>query len=189
MKTSQKTLTVLIVLVALCALIVAVVSAAPAAPNGPITISKTVSPKEITLDYTGVLTYTIMVTNTATPGVLNAFMEDTLPTPLSFGEWVEQPLFGTMSLVGDTILWTGPIAAPPVVVPPVDPPNVLVFVFTANLPGPESITLLLTNGKIENTAYAGHMDGTVYIVEDSDSAATTIRRYIYLPLVMRELAQ
>ena len=188
MKASQKTLRIFVIATALCALLVAVVSAEPEAPNGPIIISKTVSPHRITLDYAGVLTYTITVTNTAAPVVPNAFMEDTLPTLLSFGEWVSRPTVGTITQLGDTILWTGSLAAPPTSALPTNP-NVLVFVFTAELPDPESISLLLADGKIENTAYAGHIDGTIYIIEDADSAITRIDRRIFLPLVMRAFTQ
>lgn len=183
MKTTQKMLLMLIIVVALCATMGAVVNAEPAAPNGPIVISKTVSPQVIDLDYRGVLTYTIVVTNTATPVVLNAFMEDTLPPLLSFGSWVSQPTVGTTTQVGNTIAWTGTLPAPPSNPTPYMP-NVITFTFTANLPGPESMTLLLGNG-IVNTAVAGHTDGTVNIVEDSDTAITRIRRSIYLPLVIR----
>ncbi len=124
------------------------------------------------------LTYTIVVTNTATPVVLNTFMEDTLPPLLSFGSWVSQPTIGTTTQAGDTILWTDMLPAPPAIPTPITP-NVITFAFTVNLPGPESMTLLLADG-IVNTAVAGHIDDTVYIVEDSDTAVTRIRRYIYL---------
>lgn len=187
MKILQKTSLVLGIVAALCALMVTVVSAEPAAPNGPIVISKTASPQVIDLEYRGVLTYTITVTNTAIPVVLNAYMKDTLPPMLTFSEWVTRPTIGTLTVVGDTILWTGSLPAPPGMPTPTTP-NIITFTFTANLPGPESMTLLLANG-IVNTAEVGHMDGTVYIVEDSDSAITRIRRSIYLPLVMRNFAQ
>jgi uncharacterized repeat protein (TIGR01451 family) len=182
MKASQKTVAVFIVLMALCALLVAVANAAPAAPNGPIAITKTVSPQMINPDYNGVFTYTIILTNTMQQG-LNAVMTDTLPIPLSFDAWVSQPTFGTLTQVGDVISWTGMIPAQPVVVPPTAPPNVVTIVFTAKLPDPSSMTMLL-KGPIVNTAYVSSSGGT-----DSASALTIVRRYIYLPLVMRELAQ
>ena len=183
MKTPQKMLLIFGIVAALCALIVTIVGAEPAAPNGPIVISKTVSPQVIDLNYRGVLTYTIVVSNTATPVVLNAYMKDTLPPLLTFDEWVTSPTVGTLNQVGDTILWTGTLPAPPSNPTPYMP-NVITFTFTANLPGPESMTLLLGNG-IVNTAVAGHTDGTINIVEDSDTAITRIRRSIYLPLVIR----
>lgn len=188
MKASQKMLLIFGIVATLCALLVAVVNAGPVAPNGPIVVSKTVSPQVIDLNYRGVLTYTIIMTNTTSPVVLNAYMEDTLPPLLSFGEWLTSPTVGTLTQVGDTILWTGTLAAPPAGGSPPVTPYVITFTFTANLPGPESMTLLLANG-IVNTAAAGHMDGTLYIVEDSDTAVTRIRRSIYLPLVMRNVAQ
>lgn len=184
MKTPKRTLLISIIVAALCALLVAVVNAAPAAPTDVITISKTVSSQVIDLNYRGVLTYTITVTNTNTPGVLNGFVRDTLPTLLSFGQMLEQPTVGTTTVTGDTILWTGIIPAPSGA-----NLNVLTFVFTANLPSPESMSLLLAENHIANTAEAGHMDGTLYVVEVSDTAITRIRRYIYLPLVMRNFAQ
>lgn len=188
MKSPQKTLLILALVTALCALLVAVVNAEPAVPNGPVIISKTVSPQVIDLNYRGVLTYTVTMTNTATPVVLNAFMEDTLPPLLSFGEWITSPNIGTLTQVGDTIRWTGTLAAPPAGGAPPSSPYVITFTFTVNLPGPESMTLLPADG-IVNTAVAGHMNGTVYIVEDSDTAITRIRRYIYLPLVLRGVPQ
>jgi uncharacterized repeat protein (TIGR01451 family) len=183
MRASQKTLFIFTILAALCVLAVAIVDAAPAAPNGAIIISKTVSPQLIEPDYTGVLTYTITVTNTASPGVLNAYMEDTLPTLLSFGELVEKPTIGTTEVTGETISWTGRLPAPSEV-----NPSVVTFVFTAELPGPESIGLLLAENQIVNTARAGHIDGT-FIIEDSDTAITRICRHIYLPLVMSDFMQ
>ena len=188
MKTLQKPLFIFAIAAALCILIVAVVSAAAEAPNGPIIISKTVSPQVIAPNYTGVLTYTITVTNTAAPAIQSAFMEDTLPTLLSFEAWVDTPDFGTITQVGDTIMWTGALPAPPTVPTPAKP-NILVFVFTVRMPGPESMATLLRDGMIVNNAYAGRMDGTVHIVEDSDRATTHIRHYIFLPLVIRNLAQ
>lgn len=189
MKTPQKTLLIFAIATTLCTLLVAVVSAEPVAPNGPVIISKTVSPQIIDLNYSGVLTYTITMTNTATPAIQNAFMQDTLPTLLSFNAWVQQPTVGTITRTGNTILWTGPLASPPSGGTPPGSSYVLTFTFTVNLPGPESMTLLLDDGKIVNTASAGRMDGTLYIIEDSDTAITRIRRYIYLPLVMRNFTQ
>jgi uncharacterized repeat protein (TIGR01451 family) len=183
MRASQKTLFIFTIMVALCVLAVAVVDAAPSVPNGPIIISKTVSPEVIDLNYTGVLTYTITMTNTDIPVALNAYMEDALPTPLSFGELLEEPVVGTTEVIGNKITWTGVLPAPSGA-----DLNVLTFVFTAELPGPESISLLLAENQIVNTAYAGHIDGT-FIIEDSDTAVTRIHRYIYLPLVMRNFAQ
>jgi uncharacterized repeat protein (TIGR01451 family) len=187
MKTPQKTLLIFAIATTLCALLVAVVSAEPAAPNGPIVISKTVSPRVITPDYTGVLTYTVTITNTATPSVLNAYMQDELPTLLSFGQWVTKPTIGTITTTGDAILWTGTLAAPPTSGP--GTPHVLTFVFTANLPGPESMSLVLAKNEIVNTAYAGRMEGTNFIPEASDTAITRIRRFIFLPLVVRSSSQ
>lgn len=184
MKTPQKTWLIFAIVTTLCALLVAVVSAEPAAPNGPVIISKIVSPEIIEPNYSGVLTYTIIVTNTGTPGILNGFVQDTLPILLSFGEMLQQPAIGTTTVTGDSFLWTGIIPAPSGA-----NLNVLTFVFTANLPGPESVSLLLGENHIANTATVGHMDGTNYIVEASDTAITRIRRYIYLPLVMHNFTQ
>ncbi|HOU11871.1 MAG TPA: hypothetical protein PKZ84_02040 [Anaerolineae bacterium] len=174
MKTLQKTLLVFVVFAALCALMVAVVNAAPAAPNGPIAITKTVSPKVIDVNYTGLFTYTITLTNTAAQG-LNAVMTDVLPIPLSFNGWVSYPSFGTRTVVGDVITWTG-------LIPPIGQ-NVVTLVFTAKLPDPGSATFVL-RGPIVNTAYVSSSGGT-----DSASAGTTVMHYIYLPLVMRNVAQ
>ncbi|MGC9397379.1 MAG: hypothetical protein ACP5J4_21245 [Anaerolineae bacterium] len=175
MKTSQRTLTVVAIAVALCLLLAASVLAAPSAPNA-VTISKTVSPQVIKPDYTGVLTYTITLEND-TDVVSGIVMTDALPTLLSFGTWVAQPP-GAFN-VGDTITWTGSIT----VGSPVQ------LVFTAQLPGPETMTLLVAEGQIVNTAYLGHLEGTVILPDDSDSAITRFYRYIFLPLVMRNFTQ
>jgi uncharacterized repeat protein (TIGR01451 family) len=174
MKTSQKTLTIVAMVAALCLLIVASVLAAPSAPNA-VTINKTVSPQVIKPDYTGVLTYTITLAND-TAVVSGIVMTDALPTLLSFGAWVTQPS-GAIN-VGDTITWTGTITAG----------SPVQLVFTAQLPGPETMTLLVAEGEIVNTAYLGHLDGTVILPDDSDSATTRFYRYIFLPLVMRNFA-
>lgn len=68
-------------------------------------------------------------------------------------------------------------------------PHVLTFVFTASLPGPESMNLLLADGKIVNTAYAGRIEGTYYFIEDSDSVIICICRRIFLPLALQDFSQ
>lgn len=171
MKTSQRTLVAVTIAAALCLLIAASVLAAPSAPNA-VTISKTVSPQVIKPDYTGVLTYTIVLANDT--GVASGLvMTDALPTLLSFGAWVTQPT-GAIN-VGDMITWTGTLTAG----------SPVTLTFTALLPGPESMTFLVDDGQIVNTAYLGHLVGTVIFPDDSDSAITRFYRYIYLPLVMR----
>lgn len=175
MKTSQRTLTVVAIAIALCLLVAASVLAAPSAPN-TVTISKTVSPQVIEPDYSGVLTYTITLAND-TEVVSGIVMTDALPTLLSFGTWVTQPE-GAIDF-GDTITWTGTITAG----------SPVQLVFTAQLPGSESMSLLLAEGQIVNTAYLGHLDGTVILPDDSDSAITRFYRYLFLPLVMRNFAQ
>jgi len=175
MKTSQKTLIIVAIAVALCLLIAASVLAAPSAPNA-VTISKTVSPQVIKPDYAGVLIYTITLAND-TDVVSGIVMTDALPALLSFGTWVTQPP-GALN-VGDTITWTGTITAG----------SPVQLVFTAQLPGPETMTFLVAEGQIVNTAYLGHLDGTVILPDDSDSAITRFYRYIFLPLVMRSFAQ
>jgi uncharacterized repeat protein (TIGR01451 family) len=176
MRTSQKTLLIIAIVAALCALLVVVATAAPAAPNA-VTITKTVSPQTISPDYTGLLTYTIRLTND-TGSATGIVMTDTLPTLLSFNAWVQQPNTGTTIRVGDTITWTGDIAAG----------SPVQLIFTAKLPGPETMTLLVAEGKIVNTAYLGHLDGTVILPDDSASATTRFYRYLFLPLVMRNSA-
>jgi len=173
MKTSQRILVVVAIAAALCLLVAASVLAAPAAPNA-VTVSKTVSPQLIKPDYAGVLTYTIVLANDS--GVASGLvMTDVLPTLLSFGTWVTKPA-GAVN-VGDTITWTGAITAE----------SPVQLVFTALLPGPESMTFLVGEGQIVNTAYLGHIEGTVIMPDDSDSAITRFYRYIYLPLVMRNV--
>jgi len=57
------------------------------------------------------------------------------------------------------------------------------------VPGPETLQGLIDEG-IVNTAYLGHLDGTVILPGSiSDSATTRFYRYLFLPLVMRNFAQ
>lgn len=168
MKTSQKTLLTMAIVTALCILLVAVVTAA-APPPDVVTIDKTVSPQLIERDYTGVLTYTIVVTNNHTETVEMGVV-DTLPTALSFGDWVTQ---GEAIVVGDTITWTGSISAT----------ESVTIAFTAELP--EDMTLLVSEGEIVNTAELGYLEDTAILPYSSDSATTRFYRYIFLPLVMR----
>ncbi len=175
MKTSQRTLTVVAIAAALCLLVAASVLAAPSAPNA-VTISKTVEPLVIKPDYTGLLTYTIILLNDT--GTVPAFMTDTLPIFLSFNNWVGQHA-GALA-VGDVVTWTGNLEAG----------SPVTLTFTAKLPDPESMTPVIAEGKIDNTAYVAPMDGTVILPPvGSDTATTRFYRYIYLPLVMRNFAQ
>ena len=174
MKTSQKILFTVAIATALCILLIAIVTAAAPPPN-VVTIDKTVSPQLIKPDYTGVLTYTIVVTNNYTETVEMA-VTDALPTALSFGDWVTQA--GAI-VVGDTITWTDSIEAT----------KSVTIAFTAKLPGPETMTLLVSEGQIVNTAYLGILEGTAILPYSSDDATTRFYRYLFLPLVMRNFAQ
>ena len=135
-------------------------------PAATLTIYKTVSPEVMKAVPNGVLTYTITLSNTDTMAVPGVMMTDTLPTLLSFGSWVEQPAGATN--VGDTIMWTGSVL------------DSVEFVFTALLPSQETITLLLAEGQVVNTATFTYLGGS-----GSASATTRFYRYIYMPLVMK----
>lgn len=173
MKTLQKTLLILAIVAGLCALLMATASAEPAAPTA-LTITKVVSPTVIDPEYTGLLTYTITLLNDT--GAVPSFMTDTLPTYLSFNAWVQQPAVGTTDVTGNVVTWSGSLAAG----------TPVTLTFTAKLPDPETMSLLIAEGRIVNTAYLAPMDGTVILPpEDSDTAITRIRRRIFLPLVMR----
>ena len=136
--------------------------------GAPVTIAKTAEPTAMDAVANGVITYTVTLANPGTDDATDVMFEDALPTMLSFGSWVTQPAGATN--VGDTITWTGTVPAE----------DEVVFVFTANLPGINTISLLLAEGSVTNTATFEYAGGS-----GSDDATTRFYRYIFLPLVMR----
>ncbi|MFN2284711.1 MAG: hypothetical protein ACK2UQ_09835, partial [Anaerolineae bacterium] len=133
-----------------------------------VTIEKTAEPTVMDAVANGVITYTVTLANPGTEDAIDVMFEDVLPTMLSFGNWVSQPT-GAIN-VGDTITWTGTVPAE----------SSVVFAFTANLPGSDTISLLLAEGSVTNTATFEYAGGV-----GEASATTNFYRYIYLPLVMR----
>ena len=175
MKSTQKTLFVVAIVAALCALLVAGVTASASTPD--VTIGKTVSPTVIEPTYTGVLTYTVTLTNNYTDTIANVEMWDVLHPMLSFGEWVTAEPDNFVD-AGNIISWTTSISAE----------TTITFTFTAELPLPQTMTLLVAEGKIDNTAYFSVVFGdepdTILIAKQA-TATTRFYRYIFLPLVMR----
>ncbi len=133
-----------------------------------LTIEKTAEPTVMDAVAGGVITYTVTLANPGTEDAVDVMFEDVLPTMLSFGNWVSQPT-GVIN-VGDTITWTGTVPAE----------DSVEFAFTATLPGSDTISLLLAEGEVTNTATFEYLGGS-----GSDDATTRFYRYIYLPLVMR----
>jgi len=177
MKTSQKTVAIVAIAVAVCLLIVASVVAAPAAPD--VTISKSVSPRTINADYTGVLTYTITLTNHYTDTIEDVQMWDVLHPMLSFGAWItDEP--ANFVEAGNIISWTTDL----------EEEAVLTFTFTAQLPGPQTMqTIMMQDGEIVNTAYFSFPYEDTIVIGTPATATTRFYRYIFLPLVMRSFAQ
>lgn len=136
-----------------------------------VTITKTAEPTVMDAVANGVITYTVTLANPGTENATGVVFTDTLPIMLSFGSWIEQPTGATN--IGDVIAWTGTVPAE----------GSVKFVFTANMPGADTISLLLAEGAVTNTATFEYAGGS-----SSASATTRFYRYIYLPLVMRAYA-
>ena len=136
--------------------------------GAPVTIEKTAEPTAMDAVANGVITYTVTLANPGTDDATDVMFEDVLPTQMSFGSWITNTA-GAIN-VGDTITWTGTVPAE----------DSVVFVFTANLPDAETISLLLAEGSVTNIATFEYAGG-----DGEASATTNFYRYIYLPLVMR----
>lgn len=136
--------------------------------GAPVTIEKTAEPVVMDAVANGVITYTVTLSNPGTDPATDVVFEDVLPTMLSFGSWIQQPA-GAVN-VGDTITWTGTVPAE----------GSVKFIFTAQLPGSDTISVLLAEHQVTNTATFEYAGGS-----GSDSATTRFLHYIYLPLVMR----
>ena len=76
---------------------------AVAAPE--LEITKQVEPVSGVSRY-GVVTYTIMLSNTGPFDALNVLMTDALPSEVEFGHWIDEASSGTIQN-GNTITWTG----------------------------------------------------------------------------------
>ncbi len=77
----------------------------PVCNVSPLSISKSVTPA-IDVPYHGVVTYTISLRNHYLVSETAAFVTDTLPAGVTFGQWLEQPAEG-VTQNGDAITWTG----------------------------------------------------------------------------------
>ena len=131
-----------------------------------LTIAKSVSP-QADVPLGGVVTYTVVLSNSGAGAALGVVLTDALPAEVTFGGWVQQPSDAIQS--GNVITWTGTVAGGAEVR----------LVFTATL----KVDYGLYGQTVTNTARfaSGNAGG------GSDQATfTTARRYyIYLPLVMR----
>ncbi len=74
-----------------------------------LSLQKSVMPT-VNVPYGGVLTYTVVLRNRDVESDPGVFVTDTLPTGVTFGQWIEQPASGLIQS-GDNITWTGTISA------------------------------------------------------------------------------
>jgi uncharacterized repeat protein (TIGR01451 family)/CSLREA domain-containing protein len=128
----------------------------------PLSISKTVTPTT-NVAYHGVVTYTVVLSNSASVNATGILLTDTLPSQVDFASWVIQPSGADES--DDEITWDGQVLAN----------NVVTFTFVVTHTGdPGDI--------VTNTAEYSHTIGS-----DSAEAAFTVEsmNFIYLPLVLR----
>jgi uncharacterized repeat protein (TIGR01451 family) len=75
---------------------------------GPLYLRKTVTPTT-TVTYHGLVTYTLVLSNTGPTPDASVWLTDTLPAALAFGQWVSAP--GNATVAANTILWNGALAA------------------------------------------------------------------------------
>jgi len=74
-----------------------------------LSITTSVTPTTDVL-YGSVVTYTVVLSNTGLGDDVNVVLTDTLPSALTFGRWLEQPVSG-LSHSGNAITWTGSVLA------------------------------------------------------------------------------
>jgi len=115
----------------------------------------------------GVVTYTVVLSNSGAGDALGVVLTDVLPAEVTFGGWVQQPTDAIYE--NGVITWTGTVAGG----------TEVTLVFTATL-GTDSG---LYNRTVVNTArFASDNAGS----GSAQATFTTARRYwVYLPLVMR----
>ncbi len=132
----------------------------------PLSISKAVTPTT-DIAYQGIVTYTVVLSNSASVDATGVLLTDTLPSQVDFASWVAQPPGADES--DDEITWNGPVSAN----------NVVTFTFVVTHTGDYG-------DMVTNTAEYSHASG-----DGSDDATFTvesIRNFIiYLPLVTRNL--
>ena len=131
-----------------------------------LSVAKSVVP-EADVPLGGMVTYTVVLSNSGAGEAIGVVLTDTLPAEVTFGGWVQQPSGVVQS--GNVITWTGTVAGN----------DQVTLVFTATL-GTDSG---LYNRTVVNTAYfvSDNAGGG-----SAQAAFATARRYtIYLPLVMR----
>jgi len=136
-------------------------NAAAGAISG-LSIFKSVTPTT-NVAYHGIVTYTVVLSNTGTVSDTVVVFTDTLPTVVEFGSWLEQPV-GTVR-AGNTITWTGILANS----------AAITFTFTAAHTGDYGDV-------VTNTA---HFSGTAQAGSDEATFAVKPAGPIYLPLVCK----
>lgn len=131
-----------------------------------LSVAKSVAP-QADVPPGGVVTYTVVLSNSGAGNALGVVLTDALPVEVTFGGWVQQPT-GAIYENG-IITWTGEVAGGAEVR----------LVFTATLgtdSGLYNRTVVNTARFVSDTAGSGSAQATF----------TTARRYwVYLPLVMR----
>jgi uncharacterized repeat protein (TIGR01451 family) len=130
-----------------------------------LSVAKSVAP-EADVPPGGVVTYTVVLSNTGAGDALGVVLTDALPVEVTFGGWVQQS--GAVYENG-VITWTGTVAGD----------GQVTLVFTATLgtdSGLYNRTVVNTARFVSDNAGSGSAQATF----------TTARRYwVYLPLVMR----
>jgi conserved repeat domain len=131
-----------------------------------LSVAKSVAP-QADVPPGGVVTYTVVLSNSGAGNALGVVLTDALPAEVTFGGWVQQPS-GAIYENG-IITWTGTVTGG----------TEVTLVFTATLgtdSGLYNRTVVNTARFVSDTAGSGSAQATF---------ATARRYWVYLPLVMR----
>ncbi len=134
------------------------IGAYEAAPE--LSIDKTVVPAT-NVSYRGVVTYTVVVSNSGVIDADNTLLTDTLSSQVDFARWVDQPTGADQA--NDQITWNGTVSAS----------TALTFAFVVNHVGDYGDVVV-------NTAEYSHT-----ICGGSDSATFTVIGVSYLPTIQK----
>lgn len=130
-----------------------------AAAEPEVSISKSVSPAGI-VDYHGVVTYTVSLTNSSPASDPSVVLTDTLPAEVDFESWVTQPAGAVVT--GDQITWAGEVAGE----------SVTSFVFRAVHTGGYG-DLVVNTAEFDGTLDAGTAEAS-FNVEETSSDITFV---------------
>jgi uncharacterized repeat protein (TIGR01451 family)/CSLREA domain-containing protein len=130
----------------------------------PLSISKTVTPTTDVV-YHGIVTYTVVLSNSDLVDATDVLLTDTLPAQVDFASWIKQPNGATES--DDEITWNGHVAVN----------NVVTFTFVVTHTGDYG-DIVTNTAEYSHTIGSGSADAT-FIVESMN--------FIYMPLVLRDV--